>query len=350
MKKKSYFYLAAATSLVVAALFFYGGITPSKEIGGAGKVIDKIDSDNDGLEVVHGVKTLEAQTLRKPPSLVKDKVKEDFNSIDSVYFGEKEVSVSFEEVSTAPHELVLGIDKLVDVYHELEAAADEGDPLAARTLAKELHYCSGVYGTQEELTETTRNLQNQGVFEGTDDTPIDDITQRYEMSEYLTEQQRYCSGISSEMHDKAFHWAEKAADSGDYLAMNLMFYQSDSDEHQYKWLSKAWEDKGHVGSAAGLSSLYSTGIPNVENSKGELGAPNPILSYAYFLIAEEISLTRDQSMQPDSPSLVRLESMIDNAKQIMTTGMTYEEITLAEETAALMVEANENCCLFIGDR
>ncbi len=266
------------------------------------------------------------------------------------------IQVDFPNGVTVPVDLVQFVPPmpsvsiaapLREIYDDLAAAAEGGDAAAARWLFRQLRTCTNRFEDIVAMESAIAGLKKTGHMTYPDGR-IDEVStgpQTLGVEDVVREQFETCAGVTQSQIDTSNEWLEKAAESGDFLAMRdyAVVVLGTKTLEGFEMYKKTW-DKGHLGSASAMAIFYRNGAPS-----DLAGQPDMLTSYAYTLISNNVYKSIG-SAEYDSNGLSRRLSasrlyMMDQLLSRKGGYLTPSEVEEAEHLAISMLLNNEACCL-----
>ena len=288
-----------------------------------------------------------------PIPIVNDVETESKNiSRTTLYVGGEAIFVDFKELDVKFFVLDPKINAAT-LYEKLSVKALDGDPVAARLLAQELAKCNSLKLAEDHqritsiktMYEEKQYMKRQG--EGYSYNLVDGEIRNLSlnpaslerMENRYAKQKKHCEGLTVSQQNESRMWAERAAEKGDFLAMNFLMSDAYADaQDKYAWAKKLWSEKGSI---EALQTMWDIHYYGADSEDGGF-QPSKMKAYAYYLAAGELEYAAgNESNQFNLPN-IRTE--FDTSKAIISAELSADEHLEAERYAAELISSNPNCC------
>jgi hypothetical protein len=230
-------------------------------------------------------------------------------------------------------------ERFIDIVDDLEKAALTGESAAAIQLARTLKACQSAYRSESELELELERIRTEGTIRFTaknlDPQPLPAGFNYSTYEANLRRNQVLCEGLSDEQIDSRQDWLRLAVELGDYYGTRFLTAELGKTQESFELWQQAWDD-GHINGVTALILYYRRGIPEHLD-----GRPDYVQTYSYTLIRNKIYEASDQ--YAEIPNSDRREATHADLIGIGSHLSPHEQEE-AENLAADLLEANENCC------
>jgi len=233
-------------------------------------------------------------------------------------------------------------NQLAPMYDSLVAQAENGNVIAARFLGQALDICRGAFSTQSELDAAANELRSTGnrtYGDGRESEQYNGIATE-DVQNMMQQQFEYCRGISKSAALSASSWTKKAADAGDYYALQRLIGKIGRNNESFELWHDAFE-RGYVWAAQELVSYYINGIGG-----GMGGVADNYSAYVYQTIAFKFEEAMMSTAQKEANS-----GDIEQYNAVLTGiagKLRLEEVDRAHDEIVSILTNNNNCCIIPG--
>jgi hypothetical protein len=231
---------------------------------------------------------------------------------------------------------------LIEQYAQLRNLAEAGDPVAARTLFRELKRCRRAYSSKESLREATEKLRRDRliVLPASSGRPPLRVPDGEDLSlaedNWLKKPFEQCAGITEEQKAEAIRWIEISAAANDYQGLQEYALELGYTPAGVEAWERIW-DMGYKAALAPLARLYTLGVPPITGGQADY-----VHAYAYRFIGYKLMEAAYQGSTTANHlrHLSGLRDGLNHTAGFMSPAQIEEATTLAENLLA----ANPNCC------